>query len=239
LPLEVIRANCRVQFTADDFGFVTSVLAKSPGQEIPLSRLLEDPAERDHILDSDAVYEAMIDDTACLKVSPAFFFYVMTRRALRQAGMQERALSDYVAAVLMAFSRVAQLNTPGTEAPERSRSFAYVSDVLSAIANAPPERCYALRAHLGNYTLFLTGIFAERVEAQAQRRGGPDIGFYESVGEDSFRTVSRHPQAQRQELVTVFEQLGGDFRHVRMALNDLAQTVLHMHPTPTILTSSA
>src|SRR5260221_14695075 len=107
--LEVIRANCRVQFTADDFGFVTKVLAKSPGQAISLCRLLEDPQERDRILESEIIYKAMIDDAHCLQVSQAFFFYVTTRRVLRTAGLEERALSDYVAAVLLAFSRVQQL----------------------------------------------------------------------------------------------------------------------------------
>ena len=88
---------------------------------------------------------------------------------------------------------------------------------------------------MANYTLFLSGMFAERVHAHAERRGAPGISFYEAIGQSSYLSVARHPQAKRTEHHTIFEQLGNEFHHVRLALNNLAETLLHLHATPSIL----
>jgi hypothetical protein len=228
----VIQANCRAQFTADDFSFVVRVLARTPGDAVSLVSLLTDEAERDAILDHELIYQSVVDEAGCLKVSAAFYFYILTRRVLRRVSLDERALTDYVAAVLLAFSHTSQLRA-GEE--NTSRSFAYVSDMLAKLNACPPDQAYLLRAHLANYSLFLSGMFAERVEAHAQRRGAPGIRFYEAVGQSSYLHVAQHPQARKGELHGIFEQLGSEFRRVRLALNDLTDTLLHLHATPSII----
>jgi len=224
----VIQANCRAQFTADDFSFVVRTLARSQRDAVSLVSLLSDEAERDAILDHELVYRSLIDDLGCLKVSAAFYFYVLTRRVLRQVGLEERALTDYVAAVLLAFSHTSQLRTHNEGTPT-ARSFTYVS------ATCPPEQAFVLRTHLANYALFLSGMFAERINSHAERRGAPGLSFYESVGQSAYLHVAQHPQARRTDLHTVFEQLGGGFHRVRVALNRLTDSLLHLHATPAIL----
>ena len=228
---DVIQANCRAQFTADDFSFVVRVLAKSQKDAVSLVSLLSDEGERDAILDHDMVYQSVVDDAGCLKVSAAFYFYVLTRRVLRRVSLEERALTDYVAAVLLAFSRTNQLNAPGTANPS-ARSFTYISDLLAKISASTPEQAFLLRTHMANYSLFFTGLFAERVHSHAQRRGGPGLSFYESIGQSAFRSAADHPQARRTDLQEIYKQLGEEFRRVRLALNDLAETLLHLHETP-------
>jgi len=230
----VIQANCRTQFTADDFSFVVRVLAKSPRDAVSLVSLLSDVEERDAILDHDLVYHSLVDQTGCLKVSAAFYFYVLTRRVLRRVSLDERALTDYVAAVLLAFSHINQLKAP-EEKGCSSRSFVYVSDLLTRLNTCPPEQAYLLRTHLANYALFFSGMFAERVEAHAQRRGAPGLSFYEAIGQSSFLSAAQHPQAKRTEHHTIFAMLGNEFHLVRVALNDLAETLLHLHETPPAL----
>ncbi len=227
----MIQANCRAQFTADDFSFVVRVLAKSQKDAVSLVSLLSDENERDAILDHDLVYHSLVDDAGCLKVSAAFYFYVLTRRVLRRVSLDERALTDYVAAVLLGFSKTNQLAAPGQANPA-SRSFAYISDLLTKINMAPPEQVFLLRAHMANYSLFLSGLFAERVHSHAQRRGGPGLSFYEAIGQSAYRTAADHPQARRTDLETIFRLLGEEFRRVRVALNDLAETLFHLHETP-------
>jgi hypothetical protein len=236
----VIQANCRAQFTADDFTFVVKVLAKSPRDAVSLVSLLSDEAERDAILDHDLVYDSLVDQTGCLRVSAAFYFYVLTRRVLRRVALEERALTDYVAAVLLAFSHIKQLATPGEAmVPATARSFTYVSDLLTQLQACPPEQAYLLRTHLANYTLFFSGMFAERVHSHAERRGGPTLSFYESIGQSSYLTAARHPQAKRTEHQEIFEMLGAEFRRVRVALNNLAETLLHLHQNPAIIVPPA
>ena len=230
----MIQANCRAQFTADDFSFVVRTLARSQRDAVSLVSLLSDEAERDAILDHELVYRSLIDDLGCLKVSAAFYFYVLTRRVLRQVGLEERALTDYVAAVLLAFSHTSQLRTHNEGTPT-ARSFTYVSDLMLQLDKCPPEQAYMLRAHMANYTLFLSGMFAERVQSHAERRGAPGLSFYEAVGQSSYLSISGHPQAKRTEHQAIFELLGNEFRRVRLALNNLTDTLLHLHATPSIL----
>jgi hypothetical protein len=231
----VIQANCRAQFTADDFSFVVRVLSKSQRDAVSLVSLLSDEAERDIILDHDLVYQAVVDQSGCLRVSAAFYFYILTRRVLRRISLEERALTDYVAAVLLAFSRTSQLAANGIAPAAASPNFAYVSDLVAQLRTCPPEQAYLLRTHLANYTLFLSGLFAERVQAHAQRRGAPSLSFYEQVGQASYLDSARHPHARRTDLAAIFELLGAEFRRVRLALNDLTDTLLHLHPQPAII----
>jgi hypothetical protein len=41
--------------------------------------------------------------------------------------------------------------------------------------------------HIGNYSLFLTGVFPERIRARAEQRGFPDLRYYESLGRSQYR----------------------------------------------------
>jgi hypothetical protein len=230
----VIQANCRAQFTADDFSFVVRVLSKSPRDAVSLVSLLSDEAERDAILDHDLVYESLVDRIGCLQVSSAFYFYVLTRRVLRRVSLDERALTDYVAAVLLAFSHIGQLGAPGAKG-DVSSNFAYVSDLVARLEKCPPDEAYVLRTHLANYALFFSGLFAERVHAHAQRRGAPSLGFYEAIGRSSYLSSARHPHARRTGLGVIFELLGGEFSRVRGALNNLTDTLLHLHGEPSII----
>ena len=230
----MIQANCRAQFTADDFSFVVRVLAKSQRDAVSLVSLLSDEAERDAILDHDLIYNSVVDQTGCLQVSAAFYFYILTRRVLQRASLDERALTDYVAAVLLAFSHINQLRAPGEQNPT-ARSFTYISDLITKASQCPPEQAFVLRVHTANYALFLSGMFAERVHAHVQRRGAPGLGFYEAVGQSTYLSMADHPQVRRTELQAIFKLLGGEFRRVRLALNNLADTLLHLHETPSIL----
>ncbi len=230
----MIQANCRAQFTADDFSFVVRVLAKSQRDAVSLVSLLSDESERDAIIDHDLVYESVVDRTGCLQVSSAFYFYILTRRVLRRVSLDERALTDYVAAVLLAFSHISQLRAPGDTNPT-ARSFTYISDLMAQVSSCPPEQAFMLRVHMANYALFLSGMFADRVHAHVQRRGAPSLSFYEAVGGSTFLSVADHPQARRTDLQDIFRMLGGEFRRVRVALNDLADSLLHLHETSSIL----
>ena len=230
----MIQANCRAQFTADDFSFVVRVLAKSQRDAVSLVSLLSDEAERDAILDHDLIYNSVVDRTGCLQVSTAFYFYILTRRVLQRVSLDERALTDYVAAVLLAFSHINQLRAPGEPGPT-SRSFTYISDLMAQASHCPPEQAFVLRLHMANYALFLSGMFAERVQAHVQRRGAPSLSFYESVGQSTYLSMADHPQVRRTELQAIFKMLGGEFHRVRVALNNLADTLLHLHETPPIL----
>ena len=46
--------------------------------------------------------------------------------------------------------------------------------MLIALRDASPVQSFLIRAHVGNYSLFITGIFHETVQHRSQR-GAPDV----------------------------------------------------------------
>ena len=86
---------------------------------------------------------------------------------------------------------------------------------------------FLIRAHVGNYALFITGIFHETVQRRTQR-GAPDMGFYEDMWRASFKAVAAHQVARSCALSGVFETLADGFHEARLALNRVADSLLHL-----------
>jgi len=219
----MIRANCRARFTAADFDFIVRTLARSPGDSVSLVDLLSDSDVRDSILDHPRLVETILSNAGHLRISSQFYFYVLARHVLQQAGIVDRKLCDYIGSLLETFSRASQLQSPDGMTGARE----YVSDMLIALTRATPEQTFLLRAHVGNYALFISGIFHENTHRRSLH-GAPDIGFYEQVGRTNYQLVSAHETARRCELTDVFSGLANRFHDVRLALNELSDRLLHL-----------
>lgn len=220
----MIRANCRERFTASDFDFVVRTLARAQTDSVSLVDLLSDGETRDSVLDHPRLVEAILSNAGQLSISSQFYFYVLARHVLRQAGISDRKLCDYVASLLETFSRMNGLQVPQV-ADERGRQ--YISDMLIALTKATPEQAFLLRAHVGNYSLFISGIFHENTQRRSLR-GGPDMNFYEQIGRTNYQLVASHATARRCELSDVYEELADRFREVRLALNQLSEELLNL-----------
>jgi len=220
----MIQANCRARFTAADFDFIIRTLARSHSESVSLVDLLSDSETRDSVLDSPRLVEAILCNDAQLRISSQFYFYILARYVLRDAGIRDRKLCDYVGSLLENFSRSHVLRGP--EVDENSPR-QYLSDMLIALSHATHDEAFLLRAHVGNYSLFISGIFHENTHRRSLR-GAPDIGFYENLGRRSYHLLSCHATARRCELDDVYAELAGRFRDVRLALNQLADRLLNL-----------
>src|SRR5882724_3517531 len=221
----MVRANCRARFTAADFDFIVRTLARSQTDQVSLVDLLSDVETRDSILDHPQLVDAILNHCGQLHISSQFYFYVLARHVLQQGGIGDRKLCDYVASLLETFSHASRL-----QISEETHHLAeqYISDILIALNRATPEQAFLLRAHIGNYSLFISGIFHPAVAGQRSLRGGPDIEFYEQVGRTNYQLVASHAVARRCELDDVFEGLADRFRDVRLALNQLSDRLLNL-----------
>ncbi|MBC8096860.1 MAG: hypothetical protein H7Y43_13720 [Akkermansiaceae bacterium] len=215
----MIQPNCRVQFAAQDVEFILSVLGEKLGTAECLVKLLSDEDSRDLILDDEALFHALLERQGCLRVSSRFYFYILVRYVFRRAEIQDRAVADYVAEVLTEFAHAEQARcvVPGQTAP-----LDYFFEMLSALQTADERTGFYIRAHIGNYSLFLSGVFPERVRFRAEARGFPDVKYYEALGRTHFRVASDHKLAQRYELTGIFNTLSERFETTRLALNDIA-----------------
>src|SRR6185503_16670247 len=98
--MKVIRANCRVQFSADDIDFIVSVLGSKVTSADTVTQLLADEETRDLILDDECLIQAVLERPSCLRISTHFYFYLLVRQVFSRTGLNDRGVADYVAEVL-------------------------------------------------------------------------------------------------------------------------------------------
>ena len=84
-------------------------LARSQTDHVSLVDLLSDAETRDSVLDHPRLVDAIFSNAGHLSISSQFYFYVLARHVLQQAGITDRKLCDYVASLLETFSRANRL----------------------------------------------------------------------------------------------------------------------------------
>lgn len=102
----------------------------------------------------------------------------------------------------------------------------YFFEMLAALQSADEPTRFQIRTHIGNQSIFLSGMFPERIRARAERRGFPGLGYFESLGQSSFRAASDHRLARKHGLDDVFATLSERFHETRLALNDMSERLL-------------
>ena len=223
--MNVIQPNCRVQFSAEDIDFVVSTVGRSAGDRNCLIALLTDIEARDQILDDPKLLHALLEHHGCLRVSAHFYFYVLVRQVFLHSGIADRAVADYVAELLAEFSRTQRMRCSMPGQPEPTE---YFFEMLAALQKADDRTNFMIRAHIGNYSLFLSGVFPERIRFRAESRGFPDLSYYEQLGRTNFRVASDHRIARRCELAEVYSTLSDRFRETRLALNDISDRLFSL-----------
>jgi len=225
--MKMIQPNCRVQFAAEDMEFILSVLGRKIGTAACLIQLLSDEGSRDVILDDEDLFHALLERRGCLRISTRFYFYILVRHVFRRSGIQDRPVADYVAEVLAEFARAEQGRCV---LPNQVSPLDYFFEMLSALQTADDRTSFYIRAHIGNYSLFLSGVFPDRIRFRAEARGFPDVKYYDAVGRTQFRMASDHRLAQRYELAGIFHTLADRFETTRLALNDIADRLFSIDP---------
>jgi hypothetical protein len=223
--MRVIQPNCRIQFTAEDIDFILAVLGCKTGGAHGLVQLLADEETRDLILDDEALFRALLEQQRCLRVSSHFYFYVLVRHVLRCAGIEDRTVADYVAEVLCEFSSAERTRC---FVPGQASGLDYFFEMVAALGTADERASFCIRAHIGNHSLFLAGLFPERIKFRAEKRGFPDLRYYEALGQSSFRAASDHRLADRYALGPIFTTLAERFQEARLALNDVSQRLFFL-----------
>ena len=226
--MKLIQSNCRAQFAAEDIDFILSVLGGKIGTAECLIKLLADEESRDLILDDDALLHALLERGGCLRVSTRFYFYILVRHVFRRSDIEDRQVADYVAEVLTEFARSERARCV---LPGQSDGLNYFFEMLAALQKADERTNFYIRVHMGNYSLFLSGVFPERIRFRAEARGFPDLRYYEGLGRTQYRAASDHRLAQRYELAGVLNTLSERFGTTRLALNDIAERLFSLGET--------
>ncbi len=225
IRMKVIQPNCRTQFAAEDIDFIVSVLGHKLGDAGCLVQLLADEESRDLILDDEALLRALLERHGCLRVSSHFYFYVLVRNVLRRSDIHDRAVADYVAEVLAEFARAEQMRCV---VPGQANTLDYFFEMLAALQTADDRTSFQIRVHIGNHSLFLSGVFHERIRFRAEKRGFPGLKYYEALGRAHYRAASDHRLAQRYDLTHILGTLSERFDTARKALNEISDRLFSL-----------
>ncbi len=143
------------------------------------------------------------------------FFLAMTRTSFGQLGVGDQQIVDYVASILTEFSAS---NRWLALRDAQGRRIASVVEMLVSQTGAPhtQERVTGereLRKYVGDYTLFMSGLFRAFVE-----RGGY-LDYYLEEGKRSYQAVSELDVALYRPGFLVFEELSRGFENYSGALD--------------------
>ena len=223
--MKMIQPNCQVQFAAEDIDFILSVLGGRIGNAECLVKLLTDEESRDLILDDEALFHALLERHGCLRVSTHFYFYVLVRHVFLRSDLKDRTVAGYVAELLAEFARAerARCVVPGQPNP-----LDYFFEMLAALQTSDDRTSFQIRVHMGNHSLFLSGVFPEHIRFRAEKKGFPDFKYYESLGRTQYRAASDHRLAQRYELTNILGTLSERFQATRRALNDISDRLFSL-----------
>jgi hypothetical protein len=145
------------------------------------------------------------------------FFERAAAQTFRDLRLDDSPVQSYVAEILTRFARTEALYAVHQATSRRLTS---VTDSLLAIEQTwdldtpgfDPTGEISMRRHIGDYTLFMTGIFREHVERLA-------IGdYYEREGRRAYRFLAEMDRARGRADAAVFRRLAERFEQWTGAL---------------------
>ena len=219
----MILANTRGQLKARDLELVVLLLSRgSAARRAELERRLEGEGP-DPLLDQPELAERLLAVRSMLVPSETLFFYVLVRQSLLAAGLDEREVADYLAALLLEFGRRDRASRVDWHDDQSHR---YLVDILADLEATQGERRFRVMLHLGNYALWLAGLFPHYIEARRIRRGGPDLDYYDALGRRGYAMASDHALADRFQLEGLLHTVAERYPTLREALNALSERIL-------------
>jgi hypothetical protein len=205
---DVINADARSRITSGDLELLGLSLRSAGGTDQNLDVVLD---RRDVI--------AHLMGAALPGPSASLLFYVLVRHSLLDVGVEEREVADYFASLLREFG-VRQRATRVDDVDDQDHR--YLVDILADRSSSSGDRQFKVSVHLGNYALWLSGLFPDRIAAQRIRRGGPGLDYYETLGGQGYAEAAEHHLAERAGLDDVLRIAAERVRDVRVALNHVS-----------------
>jgi hypothetical protein len=220
----MIVPNVRASFGRAEAAFVVWLLTRGSERERALQEERLRVEGLDALLDDPRTFNALMGSREFSSAPASLVFYMLVRHSLLEEGITDRALADYVAALVLAFGRGSRAYRSEDSGPE----YHYLTDIVAAADAANGERAFLLRAHLGEFALWLSGLFPDYITGRVQRRGAPGLRYYEELGSAGYRQAALHVFAERHGVHRLFEQCAASFPVLRVSLNRVADR--HMFP---------
>ena len=170
------------------------------------------------LLDDPRIRNALFTD-ADVSIPPPVIYYVLVRQALLEGGVDDEPTSDYVASMLVSFGRARR----AYRISENDDSeFHYLTDMIAELQSADGRQLFLLRMHMGDFALWMSGLFPDYLEARTRRRAAPPISYFEELGASGYRSASETSEAGELGMDMVLRGVANQFGAVRTALNRIS-----------------
>jgi hypothetical protein len=220
----MILPHVRSSFDRTDASFVVWLLTRGSdaAREREEARIRE--GGLDAVLDDPRTLNALLAGSHFSTARPELVFYVVIRHALLEDGINDRGLADYLSALVLAFGRDGR----AYHVAEDNAEYRYLVDIVAAGDQSSGRRAFMLRAHLGEFALWLSGLFPDHIVAREQRRAAPPLSYYEELGSTGYRLAARFDEAEEHGLAELYRNCSDFFPALRIALNRVADR--HLFP---------
>lgn len=162
------------------------------------------------------------------------FFAALVEPRFYSAGVVDRDLTAYVAELLAGFADGGQVyrvrNAKGRRLQDVGEMLLESDPVYGPAPSFDRER--EVRKHIGDYTLFFTGMFPESVNSQRLRRHRLEsfVDFVKA-GKESYHIVAQFDMYEYAKDAALYERLSRTFERCVFGLNCVRQELdLLQHP---------
>jgi len=219
----MIRADVRGLLGRDDAQLALRLIARGSHAEYEQleGRLREQGI--DTLLDDPRLLAALVKTGQGAHASFPLFSYVVVRHALRAAGESDATLADFVASILMHFGTRANAHRISST---DDQTYETLVELSGDVDDPDARRAFMVRAHLGNYALWVSGLFPDYIESRRWRRGGPDLEYFEEMGRRGYKLAADHRMAAQLGLTALFALAAERFALLRVALNNVSDALL-------------
>ncbi len=219
----MILADVRSKLTRADVALALALLAQqgSETRERGEHELREQGL--DALLDDPALLPALVNTPRGREASLPLFAYVLVRHALLQAGEKDRVLADYAASIVLHFGlrdRARRIHAAD------DATYDTLAALLEDAERSEPRRAFLVRAHLGNYALWMSGLYPDHIAHRQQRRGAPPLEYFETMGRRGFQMAAEHRLASEYGVAMLFALAAERFPLLRVALNRISDALL-------------
>ena len=155
-----------------------------------------------------------------------FFEDLVWRHFTEDVRLEEPSITRYVSDLLSSFAHINNLyqirNAYGKQLDDVGEMLVESNPMLEATSF---DRERAVRKHVGDYTLFMTGLFPESVAKsnQAKRRRLDAYLDFVQAGKESYAIVSSFDQFEYRGEATLFRRLSENFELCVVGLNLVKQ----------------
>jgi hypothetical protein len=139
-------------------------------------------------------------------------------------GIKDAEIADYIALLLANFARTENLyRVRDVRGRRLERAVEMLLEANLSWYCEKWNREKEIRKHIGDYILFMAGIFREWVENQSF------LGLYLEEGRRAYQTVSQYERALYRPGSRLFSELSRDFEFYVGALNYMKKTFFRDH----------